>query len=723
LLVARLVATVIAVVNGHAAAEQARIAQARQLAAQAITLSQTDLQAASLLAVEAFRLHDDAQTRASLFRLATASPYLDRTLAVGAEVLSTAIGADGVVAVGDADGGVSLWTDGQRQDLLTLEGRVFSVAMDDAHDVVVGVGSEPETRASFAAVWAGGAVQRLDVSGFENELNYGSVSPDGRHIALTTFDTMALYADLGDGAGFQQVGGFPVGGRVGWGDGEITISSGIGPWARVSLDDLTALEEGQHIIPLKAYGTAVSGDGAVIAGQVVLGVNFALWDTHDAAPDAEPEHVATSQISGALDIALDGDGSRLAVLSDGAIYVSAARAPDELPEPPIALDGAGSVNPSSLSFSGGRLANGTGDYALVWDLDQAGRIATEFAAPVADPCSACGIPYLRVNDDGSRILTTDLTGFSTTVVDLATHDSVTVEPGDGTAYTGASWLDERRLIVYVAAARELRALSGADYGTVDFTVPVTLPDPDDTVLGIRASVGTAARATLIAESGYVQTVDLRTGEVLAETDGLVGLGDGQAPWSFDIAPDQSSAFVLYFGDIARAVHLEDGHVIYEAARLDGMAYDASSRLHVLAKGSEWVVDPATGQLGTARVATIDDGPPPILSPDGTIVVTGGTSGTVTLVALDARGTIFGSFPVPVESNRWAVSAFTPDGTALITAIQSMFGAGRDSTVRSLDLTTDDWIGSACAVAGRDLTPEEWFAYVGTAPPADLRCDR
>jgi hypothetical protein len=38
-----------------------------------------------------------------------------------------------------------------------------------------------------------------------------------------------------------------------------------------------------------------------------------------------------------------------------------------------------------------------------------------------------------------------------------------------------------------------------------------------------------------------------------------------------------------------------------------------------------------------------------------------------------------------------------------------------------DLAEDDWVRTACASAGRDLTPEEWRRFVGTAPPADLTC--
>jgi hypothetical protein len=41
----------------------------------------------------------------------------------------------------------------------------------------------------------------------------------------------------------------------------------------------------------------------------------------------------------------------------------------------------------------------------------------------------------------------------------------------------------------------------------------------------------------------------------------------------------------------------------------------------------------------------------------------------------------------------------------------------------MTLVPADWRTSACAVAGRDLTPAEWSALIGTTPPDDLGCDR
>jgi hypothetical protein len=125
----------IAIAQRKEATTQARIALARQLAAQAVSLAPT----ASLLAVEAFRTNDDAQTRAALFQLATASPQLVRTLPVGAEVTATAVTGQGTVVTGDADGTVTRWEGTQPEVVATLDGRVWSVAVSEDARLVAAV--------------------------------------------------------------------------------------------------------------------------------------------------------------------------------------------------------------------------------------------------------------------------------------------------------------------------------------------------------------------------------------------------------------------------------------------------------------------------------------------------------------------------------------------------------------------------------------------------------
>lgn len=717
LLVASLAATVLAVRNGNAATEQARIALARQLAAQAITLSSTDLQTASLLAAEANRLNDDAQTRAALFQLATASPALVRALPVGAEVTATAVTADGLVLTGDAAGKVELWQGTSPSEVITFPGRVIAVAISADHSAVAAVSGMD------AVAVTARRLEQLDLqaAGWGDSQPTGvSVSPDGKHLAVSDPTTTTAIFEAADGR-YVPLGTVGYGGQVGWGMGEFTVIDPVGQWARVSLDGLAVLDSGWHAIPMSLSGSAVSADGSVMAGQTAAGVNYSLWSAQGSVSDGDsidgdpPDLVATSQVSAPLDLELDEHGTQLAMLVDGAIYVADARDPATLPEQPLVLDGAGKATPSTLSFAGYHLASGSGEFALFWDLRQAGRIVTEAEATIAEPCRACGPPTVRTSPDGSRVLTTEVAGKETYVTEVATGATVRAQVGGD--LSGASWIDDHRIIGYSSAGGGLRILSGTDFSTVDAAWPVQLGEGAHVALAIRSDGATTA--TVLDESGLVQVVDLASGQVTSSTDALRQVWDASVPFGTGIAPDGATAFVA-FSTMTGYVDLASGKLIYSGAA-DGAAYDAASELHVFTGGTAWTVDRTRGELVDPKPAAIDPVPAPVLSPDGQIVVTGGQTGTVSLVALDGRGAVFGRVTVPVETERYAVSSFAPDGSALLTAIQSM--GGGPAVIRRLDLTRDGWRAAACALAGRDLTAQEWQDYVGAEPPGDLRCNR
>ncbi|MEZ5189937.1 MAG: TIR domain-containing protein [Schumannella sp.] len=350
LLVASLIATVVAVVNGNAAAEQARIALARQLAAQAITLSSTDLQTASLLAVEAQRMHDDPQTQAALLQLATASPQLVRSLPVGARVTATAIATDGAVLTGDADGAVTRWDGPERSRLTSLDAGVVGLSVSDDGTVVAAVAADGTIRIVTPAGEGDLIVPPppSEFGGDKSAATLVAVSPDGEHLVATNRQDWLTILTL-DLSGAQPAiaptGTVPYGGRVGFGDGAVTVFAITGIWARISLADGSVLADGQHTLGINANGFAISGDGSVLAGSPGKSVQYSVWDVEGSvsgggsAPGDPADRVATSQVAGSLDIALNGDGSRLAVMVDGAIYVSTVRAASELPEAPVQLLG------------------------------------------------------------------------------------------------------------------------------------------------------------------------------------------------------------------------------------------------------------------------------------------------------------------------------------------------------------------------------------------------
>jgi WD40 repeat protein len=723
LLVASLVATVIAVVNGNAAAEQARIALARQLAAQAITLSATDLQTASLLAVEAQRMNDDAQTRAALFQLATTSPQLVRTLAVGARVNATAVAADGTVFTGDASGAVSRWDGAERTVLADLNAPVGWIAVsDDGADVAAVAGDD----AVRIVTPAGDTEATVPPPADETPATLVALSADGSYLAVSNRSTWLTLLRRGVDQGesvYTSVGTVPFGGRIGFGDHELTTFNQAGFWARISLDDASVIASGQHTLGIAANVFGVSRDGNALVGSLDKTVNYSIWNVVGSVSDGgtvegDPaDRVATSQLAGSLDVALDDTGSRLAVMDTGAIYVSTARAPDALPEPPIALLGAGNVNAETLTFRGDTLVNGTGDFALVWDLSQAGRITTQFAVPVPEGCTACGPQVMSVNDSGDRVLVQAISGGSPVAVDLSTGEGLPIDPDGAFGLTAAAWWDDTTFAV-ASSTDHLLYLADATTFEVADSLPIPLDD-GVVVISVRADASTGA-ATVLADDGSVMTVKRDGAETTSKP--FADRFPGPLPLIYGIAPDQSTAFAL-FADIGlRVVDVASGEVLYESADPSAAAYDGDSRLHVFTDGTDTVLD-SSGAEVSSRPADADQNPPPALSADGRLLATGGSTGTLQLLDLARSGTVFGRIAVPQQENRFTIAAFSPDGSALILSTQEIAAPPRPSTVSRLSLVPTEWRTAVCAVAGRDLTADEWSTLIGTAPPADLGCDR
>jgi hypothetical protein len=392
-----------------------------------------------------------------------------------------------------------------------------------------------------------------------------------------------------------------------------------------------------------------------------------------------------------------------------------------LPEPPIALLGAGEVNSETLAFRGDTLVNGTGGFALVWDLTQSGRITDEFESPVPDGCSACGPPLAAVGPDGDRAVMWAVGAGSPVLVDLTSHESTVIDGAGEFGLATAAWWDADEFLVS-STARNAVLLASAD--SLEVTQAVPLPFEEGvTVLALHGDPA-AGRIIALGDDGSLATVAL-DGTVVAQSQPFADLLSARLAYSYGISPDGTTAFV-YKADIVdgglRMVSTSTGETRYEDTDLVPARYDGLSRLHVFAEGRETVVD-GTGAVVVDRPADVETRPMPSLSADGDLVASGGPSGIVSLLDLGRGSAVFGRIPVPVEDNRLPVTAFTPAGDALVTAIPSMDGLGRPATVSVLTLRPADWRSAACAVAGSDLTAAEWRAHVGTEPPADLRCGR
>ena len=711
LLVASLVATVLAVAQRSeanrqrdTANRQATIALARQLAAQAVSLAPADLPTASLLAVQAYRTNPDAQTRAALFQVATASPQLVRTLPVGAPVRATAVAPDGTVVTGDAEGRVLVWRGTDSQLAATLPQPVQALAVSDDGSVVAA------TDGTTAVRWDG-TVSEL---GGPSEPVAVSVSRDGGSVAVA--DSEHTFVWTGTAA--------PVAARTSYasaltfGEPGLVAFGTTGDFSLVDPATGTVLLEGVHPLGLRAPGVALSGDGLTLVGSPG-GADLPIWRGAAAFDgDAETNAVASGEIT-TPDIAVSRGGGLVAGIVDGFIEVSPVRSASEPFRRPTRLEGAGVPAVfGTLSFGGDRyLASGAGTTALAWDLEQLNRFGKLRQVEVPKPCNACGPGRIAVSPDGTRALLWGLgdTDVGPIVVDLASGAASPItDPTLG--WDAMAWRQDGEVLGFRTADSTLVRIDPAT-GTPTDVGPVPA---DDSVLDLVA-VGGLAR--LVTRTGLVASVDLATGEVTT-SDALAQ--DERAAngsyWRF--APDGSTVAIATYDldanqEVVLQLDLAADRIVFDGPGV-AMAYDGDSRLHVLTGDTESTV--AAGELTDTRPAPGVAGTPlPVLSPDASLLIANGREGDIELLDLARGGSEFGRFAVPQDNDIYPVSAFTPDGRLIVTAVPAVDNLSLPGTVRTLSLDPDDWIAASCAVAARDLTDADWSRYgVGPAPD-DLRC--
>jgi WD40 repeat protein len=730
LLVASLVATVvaigqrsearrqtrIAVEQREAADTQARIALARQLAAQAVSLAPTDLRTASLLAVQAFRTNDDAQTRAALFQLATASPRLVRVLPVGADVTATAVTPDGVVVTGDAEGRVQVWHGAAPTTLATLSERVTSVAISADASVVVA--------AAGTAVIVSTAGEQREL-GAVKEPVFVAVAGDGSRVAATSPNSPATWVwTLSANAPPRRLrSGFSS--ELAFGEAGLSSFGSNGEFALFDTDSGAVLRRGGHAFSASGVAAALSADGTTMTGSLG-GADLPVWRGERAyADNAEPNYVASTETFGG-EIELSASGSAVASLVDGLIEVAAVRAPSDPFVRPVRLEGAGRAAESgTLSFGGERfVVNGSGASALLWDLQQGFRFGKTLDTYVPEPCGACGLQDVEVAPDGRRVLMWALgaTEGGPVVTDLESGAEVRLGAGSERVLEALSWVDDEGLVGFDATASEVVTVDSGN-GDAAPLAELTLED-GDFVIGSASAGGRDGRAVLLTMGGAVFVVDLASGEVVDEPAGLAGRFELYDVAASGIAPDLGTLFVEIFDletsqETVVVLDLATDRVLYDGPGT-GAAYDSRSRLHVFEGDSARVLG-EDGELGPSVPAPADPVPAPVLDPEGELLVTGGRESDIRLLDLTSHASLLGTIEVPQQNGIYPVSSFSPDGSALVTAIPPMFSLGLPSVVRRISLDPADWITAACAVAARDLTEDDWARYGVGEAPSDLRC--
>jgi WD40 repeat protein/DNA-binding SARP family transcriptional activator len=177
-----------------------------------------------------------------------------------------------------------------------------------------------------------------------------------------------------------------------------------------------------------------------------------------------------------------------------------------------------------------------------------------------------------------------------------------------------------------------------------------------------------------------------------------------------IAAGQSDGSVLLYyartGRLERTLHLEGTSDLFfttAAFTPDGKLLATGT-----AAGIVQLWDPATGaQIGhptlvaAAPVASIAFNPS-----GGTFATAGGSDGFVKLWATKTQQQFGATFPG--DPGQWGNAQYTPDGSKLIVVYQ-------DGTGVVWPVSLQAWEDHACAVAGRNLTREEWSRFIGNPP--------
>ncbi|MFN8136152.1 MAG: BTAD domain-containing putative transcriptional regulator [Propionicimonas sp.] len=709
-----------------------RSARARELSAQALA-EDADAPRSALLAVAAVRMDDTPETRASLATILARHPTLIATSA----------------PVGDGVDRVVRSPDGTR------------LATYDVHNIV-----------SLVDAASGRVLARYDADGPGGEEQFMTVSPlafspDGRTLAVAgqSWDPASLV--LLDGSTLAPLPDQPAG-LPRWrakspdvafsADGRFLAASfmlmkprnasiGDDPdRTRTLVWDLSDLTRHPSVITTQVTGRfermALSPDGS----RVYLSSPVAAYSTSTGKRLWRLPGQGTD-----VPIDLSGDGTRLAVAS-GKSPARIALIDTRHGTVAGTLTGAPNLNDIDFSDDGRQVAAVGSTRLVTWD--------TSSAQPTRSIAidESYGVQLSRdssrayVSDAGEGTLVTwDLAGLSSYLRVTSVHPEIAnlgvgfLRPaGDGVHVAAYAYIASKGLELVNEETGQISRAHGA--GVPGYSTPGSWrPDGRRFALGTthgRVQVfddsGRLRAETRVARTAVTDVDYAADGREIAVSDlaGRVALLDastlsaagkplqlGGPVAGVTLAPDGRTAFVvthsrpwtagqvppfdgwalldLRNGAVVRTGRLPEAGWLFDDFSPDG-AHVAVSFL----SGRVWILDTRTGRPVSSAPQTRRAGSFWVgWSPDGSQVLSTDTSGTLKLWDA-ATDTVANSVTVP---DQWFVSGQFRPGTHDVIILDS---SGR---VLTWDTRPEHAIELACRIAGRDLTADEWYSYVGTGP--------
>lgn len=732
LLLAAVVAGVIALHQRSTAIAQARVALSRQIASVSREAAGSNLRISMLLAVEAYKRDPNPETRAALFAANTTSPHLERFLDAGGRVERLVGSARGAVVAGLADGRVMLWAHGEDdpRQLFHLRRPVSSLVI--SHDGSV-VAATDETE---GLLWRQGAgISHLPTPPGQDVDTVG-LSPSGK--------TIAYHASRAEGRGGESVTIAPTsdssmgmvhpmyssvmqyGGKLVLPSDSRLLMLGYGSWQWKRLSDWATLMSSEGFFGAHQYGMAVSADGGFFtvtnSAEVVP-----VWSTSMPAPDlGESDLGVEAPITSQTALALSPDGGKIAVAGNEGIYVApvlsgrdrrveAFESVESLnpAAEPVELTGQTGVGEEALAFAGDdrHLLSAAGSEIALWNLDRVDRLARVTTVPLIPSCFACEGANLAISPDGKRIAVTDEYGSSGFVQSLQGDPNRETLP-EGGPYMAPVWQANGGFAAFPIQSTESASCTPPDLPE-EFRVWCGASDERAEAEAIAEDGKTVM---VVGDRGNVHWYDAATGALEQSVSLSAELEDA----ALDSSPEMLAT--VRRGKVV-VEKLPSGEVTgeFEVGELASVAF-SGDRLLVQRNDGPLEVWDEQGRVLERTIAGGENlgGEPPVGNADGSMVARRRSDGSVVLTDLHT-GAQLATFDTREPSTFLKTGvAFSPQGDSLYLLTEKL-GSENEGDLVSRGISDSALAATACEAAGRNLTPAEWRAYIGSEPPSDLSC--
>ena len=737
LLVLAVVGGAVALAQWHDARDQATVALARQLGAEAVSTPRIDQ--AMLLAHEAVELNRSPQTEGTLLATLLRSPAAVATFTT--PILSRpqkiVVSPDGrTLAESDNRSTVTLYNTATQRALRVLQhmgyGNAVAYTPDGTKFAAFGGTNTPEIDVLDARTYRRLRALHLDPQWLHVPTQGMApllITPDGRTL-LYAYDLTR--PDGSDGAAFLDRWNLATGkllsttplGIDGANSANLVQDArelAVGGTQAVVILNVRTLRRVrtvrlQSVSPV--YSEAASPDGRTIAFGTVAGlVSFLDVATGRVTPGIGG-HTASVQ-----DVRFSPDGRIVvSVSNDGAVIVwdpATAQPLERL------LGHEVDVHGLALSRDGRTLFTSSLDGAIFeWDLGTMRRFGVPFSTPgitVHDTEDDYVQPPLAVSPTGSEF-----------AVRARTSSVRLNDTRSGAELASIRVRNPRVTSLAFAPRARLLAVTGED-GLVELWNVAGRPRLQRRLTGVQSINGSPETISSAAFSpdgrllavgdlnhtpwttpyrfGTVAVWNVRTGRLLWRVRNRHG-------WVHTVAFSPSGRLLAAAQEdgVVRIYNPSTGRLLHALTLYGGLAANATlydtlafARTGLLATGT-WagilqLWNPSTGTpIGHAtKVAAL-----PVSSiafdPTGTILATGGGGDGLaklwTLPALQRYGADF-----PGHPGMWAHAGYTPDGSKLIVVFTDGGGVVWPASVTA-------WMRHACRVAGRNLTREEWSRFVG-----------